>query len=181
MRWLWIPGWRGAKANAACSSRFKTWYRCKVGYRESQLIGVVRGGPGGRGSPIFLAYSVMLCFEKRRHKQKYCCSPKGKHSPHKFWAGYATVTTATQVDANLQSRLYLLDWKLLCFHLKPFRLVGWLLPFAAGDAEDYHQATEQEGDADGRDEDRHEVRWFRWNKIWNAGSKLQESEERGVN
>jgi len=39
--------------------------------------------------PKFLAYLVILCFEKGRSKQKYCCSPKVKFlSPKKF--GLAT-------------------------------------------------------------------------------------------
>jgi len=29
--------------------------------------------------PTFLAYLIILCFEKRRPKQKYCCSPEVKH------------------------------------------------------------------------------------------------------
>jgi len=48
--------------------------------------------------PKFLEYLVILCFEKRRPKQKYCCPPKAKYLlpppsffPSKnFWAGYAT-------------------------------------------------------------------------------------------
>jgi len=47
--------------------------------------------------PKFLTYLAILCFEKRRPKQKYCCPPKVKHSPPqiclpltKFWAVYAT-------------------------------------------------------------------------------------------
>jgi len=48
-------------------------------------------------SPTFLAYLVILWFEKRRPKQKYCFSPKVKHfgSP-KFWVGYATATLIKQ-------------------------------------------------------------------------------------
>jgi len=47
-------------------------------------IGVARGDPGGY-APQILAYLVILCFEKGRLKQKYCCSPKIKHfGPSKF-------------------------------------------------------------------------------------------------
>ena len=42
------------------------------------------GGPWGPCLPNFLVYLVILCFEKRRSKQKYCCSPKIKHSAHHY-------------------------------------------------------------------------------------------------
>jgi len=57
----------------------------------------VASGAQGTISPKFLAYLVILSFEKRRPKQKYCCSPNIKHfglppnfSPKNFWVGYAT-------------------------------------------------------------------------------------------
>jgi len=45
------------------------------------------GGHEGLGSmpPKFLAYLVILCFDKRRPKQKYCCSPKVNHFPPKVF------------------------------------------------------------------------------------------------
>ena len=39
----------------------------------------IQGRPGGHGPLKFLTYRVSLCFEKRRPKQKYCCSPDVKH------------------------------------------------------------------------------------------------------
>jgi len=36
----------------------------------------------------FLAYLVILCFEKRRPKRKYCCSPKVKHIAPKQIQGW---------------------------------------------------------------------------------------------
>jgi len=45
-----------------------------------------QGGPGDHARPRFLAYLVILCFEKRRPKQKYRCSLKVKHFvPQQFW------------------------------------------------------------------------------------------------
>jgi len=53
-----------------------------------KIIGTGRGS-GGHGPSKCLAYLVILCFEKRRSKQKYCCLPKIKHfGPPKF--GLAT-------------------------------------------------------------------------------------------
>ena len=44
-----------------------------------------RCSQGRHGHPKFLAYVAILCFEKRRPKQKYCCSPKVKYfAPPKF-------------------------------------------------------------------------------------------------
>ena len=40
--------------------------------------------------PKFLAYPVILCFEKQRAKQKYCCSPEVKHFGHPQNFGLAT-------------------------------------------------------------------------------------------
>jgi len=72
-----------------------------VAFPRSRIdtIGVARGVQGAM-PPQFLAYPVILCFEKWRPKQKYCCSPKIKHvgpseffdPPKNFWAIYATVT-----------------------------------------------------------------------------------------
>jgi len=40
---------------------------------------------GGHAPQNFLKYLVILCFEKWRPKQKYCCSRKIKHfGPHKI-------------------------------------------------------------------------------------------------
>ena len=50
-------------------------------------------GPRGPCPVKFLAYLVILCFEKRHPKQKYCCSLKVKHfAPHKFlgWLRHCT-------------------------------------------------------------------------------------------
>jgi len=44
----------------------------------------------GLWPPKFLAYLIILCFEKRRPKQKYCFSPKSNIFPKKIWSGYAT-------------------------------------------------------------------------------------------
>jgi len=41
-------------------------------------------------APTFLACLVILCFEKQRHKQKYCCSPKFKHFAPPLNFGLAT-------------------------------------------------------------------------------------------
>ena len=40
------------------------------------------GETQGPCPPKFLAYQVILCFEKRRSEQKYCCSPRVKHFGH---------------------------------------------------------------------------------------------------
>ena len=43
--------------------------------------------------PKFLAYLVILCFERLCPKQNYCCSPEvTRFAPQKVWTGYATVT-----------------------------------------------------------------------------------------
>jgi len=50
--------------------------------------------------PQFLAYSVILCFKKRRHKQKYYCSFKLKlfAPPSKACAGYVTGSNARAIS-----------------------------------------------------------------------------------
>ena len=54
-------------------------------------IGVAKRGPGGPRPPKYLAYLVILCFEKQRSKQKHCCSPTIKHFGFpKFFTSYAT-------------------------------------------------------------------------------------------
>ena len=52
--------------------RFHTNRHITESHRRSQ-------GTGGHAPPKFLGYLVILCFEKRCLKQKYCCSPKIKH------------------------------------------------------------------------------------------------------
>ena len=48
-----------------------------------------RCSQGRHGHPKFLAYVAILCFEKRRPKQKYCCSPKVKYfAPPKKTLGW---------------------------------------------------------------------------------------------
>jgi len=46
-------------------------------------------------APTFLACLVILCFEKQRHKQKYCCSPKFKHFAPPLNFGLATPLVIT--------------------------------------------------------------------------------------
>jgi len=41
-------------------------------------IGVAREDPGAMPLLKFVACLIILCFEKRRPKQKYCCLPKVK-------------------------------------------------------------------------------------------------------
>ena len=68
---------------------------CLDKFSASKFIWYHRRSQGSRDpfSPKFIAYLVILCFEKRRPKQKYCWSPKVKHirPPKKFWADYATL------------------------------------------------------------------------------------------
>jgi len=59
--------------------------------------------------PKLLAYLVILCFDKRRHKQKYCCSPKIKHLPlpkhlgwlHHWQLGLKVCFSIYQVTSNM--------------------------------------------------------------------------------
>ena len=50
-------------------------------------VGVAKGGGVQRAMPSTLsAYLVILCFERRYHKQNNCCSPKIKHfAPRVFF------------------------------------------------------------------------------------------------
>ena len=41
-----------------------------------------RHSQGGCAPKTFLAYLVILCFEKWHPKQKFCCLPKDKHFAH---------------------------------------------------------------------------------------------------
>jgi len=67
---------------------------------------VVRGGPGGHAPQTFLKYLVILCFVKRRPKQKYFCSRKIKHfGPPKFWAGYVSVPPRRKESWNVSRKL----------------------------------------------------------------------------
>jgi len=58
---------------------------------------------GGHGSPKFLAYLVILCFERWCPKQNPVACLKAKGSPPKtFWGGCATVFGRT---LNLELKL----------------------------------------------------------------------------
>ena len=53
-----------------------------------------KGGPRGHApQKKFLAYLVILCFEKRCAKRKYCCLPKAKHLLPQIlgWLRYCTL------------------------------------------------------------------------------------------
>jgi len=41
---------------------------------------------GGGMVPLKFYHTVILCFEKQRPKQKYCCMPKVKHFGPNFWS-----------------------------------------------------------------------------------------------
>jgi len=64
------------------------YFRVLARFAFSANIGVARE----HFHPKYLVYLVILCFEKRRPKQKHCCSPKIKHfgNPKNLQADYAT-------------------------------------------------------------------------------------------
>ena len=53
-------------------------------------IGIARGVEGAMALPTFLAYLVILCFERRWPKQNIAAPWKLKISLRQIWAGYAT-------------------------------------------------------------------------------------------
>jgi len=77
----------------------RLWVQCS---ESVSGIGVARGGPGGHAHSKFLAYVVILCFERRYPKQNsVICLISNILSP-KFCAGYATDVRSyrvTQKDA----------------------------------------------------------------------------------
>jgi len=120
---------------------FLTWKMISLGMVSSiarhQPHSIHRNSQEGprRQGPLFLAYLVILCIEKRRPKQKYCCSPKVKHfDPPQIFApvkvlgwlrqglNYVFCCMLHTLSLSVLSELFVkVPFLSLVFQVKPFR------------------------------------------------------------
>ena len=110
------------------------WKKCKTVTKKNIITH--RRSQGRQWSRKFSAYLIILCFEKRRPKQKYCFSPKSNIStPSKFFpqkkfgTGCATVIVIEPFYNSLNQRQ--VESHVNC-DLHHWRLHGVLVTFVFG-------------------------------------------------
>ena len=113
------------------------WFRVYLFNSNQAFCATHRRNQGGYGQPRLLVYLVILCFERRRPKQKYCCSPEVKHYNFKILGrlpycvrvlllqrSKLTIFPVSRV-AFLWARGCLKDCVLFWFEIMRYVVCGW--------------------------------------------------------